>query len=54
MSVMSIEEEIKNLRYQAQNDIRTGYPELAAWRNQIADWLTELMKLKDFLGEDDG
>lgn len=40
---MDIEKEIENLRYQAQSDLRTGYPDLAEWRNQIADWLEELI-----------
>lgn len=43
---MKIEEEIKILRYQAESDQRTGYPDLAKWRNQIADWLQELVTVR--------
>lgn len=43
---MKIEEEIKILRYQAESDQRTGYPDLAEWRNQIADWLQELVTVR--------
>lgn len=42
---MDIEEEIKILRYQAESDQRTGYPDLAEYRNQIADWLQELVEI---------
>ena len=46
---MKIEEEIKTLRYQADSDIRTGYPDLAEWRNQIADWLSDYQEILDWM-----
>lgn len=42
---MDIEKEIENLRLQAKSDELTGYPDLAKWRNQIADWLQELVEI---------
>lgn len=46
---MKIEEEIKTLRYQAESDQRTGYPDLAKWRNQIADWLSDYKEILDWM-----
>lgn len=46
---MKIEEEIKILRYQAESDQRTGYPDLAKWRNQIADWLSDYQEVLDWM-----
>lgn len=44
---MDIKKEIKILREQAASDTRTGYPDLAAYRNQMADWLSELLLFKE-------
>lgn len=46
---MKIEEEIKILRYQAESDQRTGYPDLAEYRNQIADWLSDYKEILDWM-----
>lgn len=46
---MDIEKEIENLRYQAQSDLRTGYPDLAKWKDQIADWLSDYQEILDWM-----
>lgn len=43
---IEIEKECKIQRYQAENDLRTGYPECAEYRRKIANWLNELVKRK--------
>lgn len=43
---MEIKKEIKILREQAASDTRTGYPDLAAYRNQMADFVNFLNSLE--------
>lgn len=42
----NILKEVKNLRYQAQNNRRTHFNELAEYQEQIADWLQELVDMR--------
>lgn len=44
---MDIEKEIENLREQACHNQRTGFPELAEKQRQCAEWLQELIKLRN-------
>lgn len=39
--------EVKNLRYQAQNNRRTHFYKLAEYQEQVADWLEELVELRN-------
>lgn len=44
-----IKKEIETLRLQAKSDERTGYHDLAKWRNQIADWLSDYQEILDWM-----
>ena len=43
---MDIEKEIENLIYQAKNNERTGYIELAQQQRQYVAWFKELLKYR--------
>lgn len=44
---MNIEKEIESLMVQAKNNRIAGFPELAEKQIQLANWLRELIKLRD-------